>query len=392
MSKPSQAVGEHPGLLVFALVAAAFTNIYLTQPVLPVLARDLGTTAGAVSITVSACIVGLAIANIPWGIWADRHRIGGILVAGGVIVALAGVAGYFTESLAGLAVARFVQGLALPALLTCVAAYLGRILPPERLNVVMGAYVSATVVGGLTSRLMGGWFFPEGAWREALLTAALLVLVVSLIAARLLPDAGHGEDHHQASVRFGTLLKRGDVWRILGVAFVSFFVFQSVFNYLPFRLAAAPLGLDTAEITASYFAYAAGAVMAPLAGGISNRLGNGNTITLGALTLGLGIGCTLIDSVAAIIVGLFLLCVGFFSVHAAAVGGLNNRLAHGKGRANALYVMFYYVGGFVGITVCGWVYEVAGWDGLIGGCLGLLVLPVVVGMLDQRGSSAQGRT
>ena len=36
----------------------------------------------------------------------------------------------------------------MPALTTCLAAYLSANLPLERLNVVMGSYVSATVAGG----------------------------------------------------------------------------------------------------------------------------------------------------------------------------------------------------------------------------------------------------
>ena len=45
--------------------------------------------------------------------------------------------------------ARFVQGLFIPSMSTCLAAYLSRTLPPHRLNLIMGWYVSATVAGGM---------------------------------------------------------------------------------------------------------------------------------------------------------------------------------------------------------------------------------------------------
>ena len=49
-------------------------------------------------------------------------------------------------------------------------------MPAERLNVVMGSYVSATVVGGLSGRLLGGFLFPAAHWRWAFLAAAALLL------------------------------------------------------------------------------------------------------------------------------------------------------------------------------------------------------------------------
>ena len=52
-------------LVVYLLVISAFANIYVTQPVLPVIANDLGVSPGVASLTVSAIIAGFALANIP---------------------------------------------------------------------------------------------------------------------------------------------------------------------------------------------------------------------------------------------------------------------------------------------------------------------------------------
>ena len=77
-------------LIVYLLVTSAFANIYVTQPVLPVIANDLGVSPGKASITVSAIIAGLALANIPWGIWADHHRIQPIILSGSLLVRIMG--------------------------------------------------------------------------------------------------------------------------------------------------------------------------------------------------------------------------------------------------------------------------------------------------------------
>jgi hypothetical protein len=70
-----------------------------------------------------------------------------------------------------------------------------------------------------------------------------------------------------------------------------------------------------------------------------------------------------------------LLC-RFFSVHSAAVGLLNRRLTSGRGRANSLYVLSYYVGGAAGIMTCGYAYTAYGWLGAA--ALGTAVLTVAV--------------
>ena len=88
--------------------------------------------------------------------------------------------------------------------------------------------------------------------------------------------------------------------------------------------------------------------------------------------------------ILAVIIGLFGICAGFFTIHAAAVGALNRRLTSGQGRANALYVMFYYMGGWLGITGSGYAYAQVGWNAVIYICASLLLIPLGVGLSERR--------
>jgi len=371
-------------LVVFTLVAASFTNIYLTQPVLPVLQAEFSATTVQVSFTVAAVILGIALANLPFGVLADRLPIQPIILTGGIAVAVAGLICAVTDNLWILIGARFLQGLFIPALTTCIAAYLAKTLPIERLNVVMGAYVSATVVGGLGGRLLGGWIHPPLHWRYAFVSAAALILVATFLALKQLPRQPRTESITREQPHFFSLLKRWELVRIYLAAAGGFFIFSSVFNYLPFRLAAEPFSFSTELITLLYLVYVMGIFMGPLSGRISNRIGSGNTLIGGTLLLGASVALTLLPSITAIILGLLGLCAGFFAVHAAAVGSLNRRLTGGQGRANALYVLFYYVGGWIGITGSGFAYTQWGWQGVILICLLLLILPFMAGIGERR--------
>jgi YNFM family putative membrane transporter len=129
--------------LVFCLVASAFTVVYITQPVLPILETEFGVEARTASLSVSAVIFGIALANLPFGILADRYPVKPLLLIGGTIIAVTSLVCAMTHQFTLLILARS--------------------LPSIRLNVVMGSYVAATVAGGLGGRLLGGWIHPPAA-------------------------------------------------------------------------------------------------------------------------------------------------------------------------------------------------------------------------------------
>ena len=176
--------------------------------------------------------------------------------------------------------------------------------------------------------------------------------------------------------------------RIYGCAAASFAVFSSVFNYLPFRLAQTPFNLSTSQTTLLYLTYIIGVFMGPIAGRISTRYSSGVTLIGGTCLFVLALLLLLVPSIVAVVAGLMGICAGFFAVHATAVGALNRKLSSGQGRANALYVLFYYLGGWLGITTTGWAYQKGGWNTVIGICVGLLIVPLATGFKeDDRGNS-----
>jgi YNFM family putative membrane transporter len=257
-------------------------------------------------------------------------------------------------------------------------------MPAERLNVVMGSYVSATVVGGLLGRLLGGFILPAEHWRWAFFAAATLLLGATLAAYGGLPREPAPGQGEREEVRFRDVLFRHDLFRIYCVAAGAMFAFSSVFNYMPFYLHGAPFLWSTRAVTLLYLSYVVGVVIGPLAGKLSNRVGNGPAMVLGSLVFGGGLAVTLIPRGWAMALALALVCAGFFTLHASAAGALNRKLSAGRGRANAFYVLFYYLGGATGITFSGHAYQLVGWPGVVLLAGAALLVPLSTGLMELR--------
>src|SRR5262245_63491068 len=61
-------------VLVFSLVAAAFTTIYITQPVLPVIQAEFAVDPRTASLSISVVILGIALSNLPFGILRSEEH------------------------------------------------------------------------------------------------------------------------------------------------------------------------------------------------------------------------------------------------------------------------------------------------------------------------------
>ncbi len=96
-------------------------------------------------------------------------------------------------------------------------------------------------------------------------------------------------------------------------------------------------------ITLLYLSYLIGVFIGPVAGQLSNRIGNGGTMVLGSLVFGAGLTLSLM-TLPAIAGALALVCLGSSPFMPPPPGPSTARSPPARGRANSFYVLAYYLG------------------------------------------------
>ena len=207
-------------------------DLYL--PALPQLAAELAASTSAAQLTITACLIGLAVGQVIAGPLSDRFGRRRPLLVGLVAYALASLACAFAWSVTVLLVLRLVQGLAGAAGIVIARAvardlYEGRRLVVffSRLVLVSGlAPVIAPVLGGQLNRVMTwrGIFGVLAAIGVVLVLAGLLGLKESLP-----PERRHTGGLGETLRGFGVLVR--DRF-FVGVALAGGLAGASMFAYI----------------------------------------------------------------------------------------------------------------------------------------------------------------
>jgi MFS transporter, DHA1 family, multidrug resistance protein len=281
-----------PSLLLLLTVFGPISmDLYL--PALPALTRELGAATSIAQLTVTACLIGLALGQLIAGPLSDRFGRRGIL--------LIGVAAYIGTSLlcaaapsVGLLIAaRLVQGLA-GGVGIVIAQAAGRDVYAG--GALIRFYGRLTVVGGfaaIVGPLLGGALSTVADWRGLFLFLAVIgsaiLLITLLVFGETLPAVDRTVGGLGRTLQdFRTLLAD----RIfLGAVLSQGFLYAAVFAYLA---GATYVLQDIYGLTPQGYAVAFGAnsagfmVFGYVAGRAAERWSVRGTLTAGIAITGLG--------------------------------------------------------------------------------------------------------
>ena len=367
---------------VFPVVLAGFTaflDLYATQPLLPLLMRVFGASHGAVSFTITAATIAVALASPIVGRVADRVGRKRVIVVSACALTLATIGCATAPGLWTFVFWRFVQGLFTPGVFTVVIAYIHEEYPLSYAGRASAAYVSGTVLGGFCGRVLVGVIAARYTWHWAFAALAVANLAAALALARWLPREQGRHSRLATSARAGHGLV---AWRLLrnprlaatnAGGFCVLFTLVAMFTYVSFYLEAPPFSLSTAALGSLFVVYLFGAAVTPIAGRWVDQHGHRAGLALGMVGGGVGSLLTLTSTLPSILAGLALVGAGVFVAQSAASSYIGHVTKEDRGLAVGLYSTAYYLGGTLGGGLPSLFWDASGWTACV-----LLVLAVQV--------------
>ncbi|WP_256345136.1 MFS transporter, partial [Pseudomonas sp. F1002] len=163
-------------------------------------------------------------------------------------------------------------------------------------------------------------------------------------------------------------------------AFVLMGAFVTMFNYIGYRLLADPYDLSQAVVGLLSLVYLSGIYSSAKIGSLADRLGR-RRVLWGTIVLMLGgIALTLFTPLWLVVPGMLIFTFGFFGAHSVASSWIGRRALKAKGQASSLYLFSYYVGSSIAGTAGGFFWHYAGWNGIGGFIVALLIVALLVAL------------
>ncbi len=355
-------------IALFVIGFAAFLNLYVTQPLLPQFRHVFQASELLVSLTVSAPVLAVALTATMIGLFADAVGRKRVIVAAmiglAIPTALAGTAG----NLSHLVVWRFFQGFFTAGVASVTIAYITEESPLRSVGATMATYVTGGVVGGFAGRFLAGFLSTVYGWRTAFVVLGTLTFAGALAVWWLLPRSTkftRQRGFAQALRPMRLHLCNHQLLATYAVGFNVLFCLVGAFTYVNFYLADRPFFLGPTALASIFVVYLIGAAITPPAGRVIDRIGHRPAL-MGAVAMStIGMMLTLIHSVPVIIAGLTLESSGVFVCQAAASTHVGRAAETARSSAAGLYISFYYLGGFAGSILPGFVWRHAGWPGCV---------------------------
>ena len=368
-------------LALFSGGFATFALLYCVQPMMPLFSHEFSINAAQSSLILSVSTGMLAIGLLITGPLSDRIGRKPVMVAALFAAALCTLGSAMMPTWEGILLMRALTGLALSGLAAVAMTYLSEEIHPQHIGLAMGLYIGGNAIGGMCGRLIVGVLIDFVSWHTAMLVIGGLALIAAAVFWKILPESRNfrARSLHPRSLLDGFTLHFRDAGLPLLFleAFVLMGAFVTLFNYIGYRLLAAPYHMDQAFVGLLSVVYLSGIYSSAKIGSLADRLGR-RKVLWGTIVLMLGgLAVTMLSPLPLVIIGMLIFTFGFFGAHSVASSWIGRRATKAKGQASSLYLFSYYAGSSIAGTAGGVFWHMGGWNGIglfIGGLLLIALL------------------
>ncbi|WP_204577968.1 MFS transporter [Citrobacter cronae] len=361
-------------IFVLALGAGfSVAAIYYAQPLLPLMGQDLNLSITGMGLVPTLTQAGYALGILFLLPLGDRYDRRTLILLKSISLAVLLLACSFTGQLHSLLIVSLLMGMAATMAQDIVPA--AAILAPEgKQGKTVGTVMTGLLLGILLSRTVSGLVGEAFGWREMYQLAAASIAMITVIMWKVLPRfTAHSTLSYPSLMlsmaqlwqRYPALRRAALAQGFLSIAFSAFWSTLAVMLSEHYHMGSAMAG-------AFGIAGAAGALAAPLAGHLADKVGAAKVTQLGALLVTVSFALMFLLT-ALPVQGQWLLiavsAVGFdlglqssLVAHQNLVYGLEPQA---RGRLNALLFTMVFIGMALGSVLGSQVYALANWEGVV---------------------------
>jgi YNFM family putative membrane transporter len=353
---------------LFCAGFVTFVTLYDVQPLLPLFAQEFGVSPAVASLPLSFATIALALGMLLAGTVSETLGRRQVMTVALFLTSLLAMATPFSHSFESLLMLRLLQGLVLAGVPSVAMAYLGEEMDAQAIGHAMGLYISGNALGGMSGRIGSALLCQYVPWHTAIALIGVISLLLSLVFLKYLPPS---TNLHERPFRLRYLftslfqhLHDPGLLCLYALAFLSMGGFISLYNYIGFRLLAAPYNLSNYRVSLIFLVYLLGSFSSGIVGSLIHRFGRPFMIRLTLSVMLAGTLITLSGSLPVIVAGVGVFTCGFFSAHAIASSWVGRRARTAKAQASSLYLFSYYLGSSISGTAGGIFWLHFGWNGV----------------------------
>jgi predicted MFS family arabinose efflux permease len=364
--------------------AVGVSTIYYNQPLLLEMGRSYGVTAGHVGFVAVATQVGYAcglLAFVPLGDVLERRSLM-MKMYGAEAVALLLVA--LAPGLTWLIVSSVLLGL-FASVTHIVLPIAPDLVSHEKRGRAIGAVMTGLLLGILLARTFAGWVSGIHGWRWVFVVAAAVNAAFVPLMGRVMPKLPPKQQlrYDDAMKSLWTLFRTQPLLRESSVVGALVFAsFSCFWTTLAFVLHS-HYGLGAGVAGTFGVVGAAGALVAPLSGRLSDRHGSRWVVSLGGGLLTFSYILLWVEELArlpmtvhivALAIGVLVLDVGAQMTQVANQTRIFGLMPSARSRINTVYMTVYFSGAAVGSALATIAWEHWKWNGVCCLAIGFVAL------------------
>lgn len=354
---------------MFLAGLSCFMQLYLFQPILPAIGKEFSINPAESSLTVSFSTIGIAAGLFAGALLADRisrkSLIGLALICSSVLTVMSSFVTFFPV----LITINMLKGFFLSGSASVAMTYIAEEIHPSALGKATGLYITGNAIGGMSGRIVAtlitGWL----SWHWATGIVGTICFIFGLLFVIEAPSSKHFKPYRTDTIKalktMSMHLKNPLLLSMYILAGLYLGSFVSIYNYLAFRMQAAPFFLPHEILASMYLMYIVGSVGSMTAGGLSDKFTSQKTLPAIVSFLFIGLLLMLTPSLILVILGLGVFTYSFFGAHTIASKIVAQYSRAGKPVSISLFLLFYYAGSSLLGTGSGVIMHNYGWAAFI---------------------------